>query len=102
MARQKEYNRRRADEKRKENQKNDDKETKKWTSITSSEAIAAASFSGRSLRGTVRKSSCALFAVERADSGKISSVAAGIVDGVNIKPDTWYTCRDGKLKEVGK
>lgn len=45
---------------------------------------------------------CALFAVERADSGKISSVAAGIVDGVNIKPDTWYTCRDGKLKEVGK
>lgn len=28
MARQKEYNRRRADEKRKENQKNDDKETK--------------------------------------------------------------------------
>ena len=39
---------------------------------------------------------------ERADSGKISSVAAGIVDGVNIKPDTWYTCRDGKLKEVGK
>lgn len=45
---------------------------------------------------------CALFAVERADSGKISSVAAGIVDGVNIKPDKWYTCRDGKLKEVGK
>ena len=45
---------------------------------------------------------CALFAVERADSGEISSVAAAIVDGANIKPDTWYTCRDGKLKEVGK
>lgn len=43
---------------------------------------------------------CALFAVERADSGKISSVAAGIVDGVNIKPNTWYTCRDGELVEV--
>lgn len=45
---------------------------------------------------------CALFAVERADSGKISSVAAAIVDGVSIKPNTWYTCRGGKLVEVGK
>lgn len=45
---------------------------------------------------------CALFAVERADSGKISSVAAGIVDGVNIKPNTWYACRGGELVEVKK
>ena len=43
---------------------------------------------------------CALFAVERADSGKITSVAAGIVDGVNIKPNTWYACRGGKLVGV--
>ena len=45
---------------------------------------------------------CALFAVERADSGKISSVAAGIVDGVNIKPNTWYACRGGKLVGVNR
>lgn len=45
---------------------------------------------------------CALFAVERADSGKISSVAAGIVDGVNIKPNEWYACRGGKLMGVKK
>ncbi len=43
---------------------------------------------------------CALFAVERADSGKITSVDAGIVDGVNIKPNTWYACRGGELVEV--
>lgn len=43
---------------------------------------------------------CALLAVERADSGKITSVAAGIVDGVNIKPNTWYACRGGKLVGV--
>lgn len=43
---------------------------------------------------------CALVAVERADSGKISSVAAGIVDGVNIKPNEWYACRGGKLMGV--
>ena len=45
---------------------------------------------------------CALVAIERADSGKITSVAAGIVDGANIKPITWYACRGGKLMEVKK
>ena len=43
---------------------------------------------------------CALFAVERADCGEILSVAAAIVDGVDIKPDTWYICKGGKLVEA--
>lgn len=70
------------------------KATGEWGS-----AVATTTNAGGRVMGAF---GCALFAVERADSGKISSVAAGIVDGVNIKPDTWYTCRDGKLKEVGK
>ena len=61
-------------------------------------ALATTTNAGGRVMGAL---GCALFAVERADSGKISSVAAAIVDGANIKPDTWYTCRDGKLKEVG-
>ena len=40
--------------------------------------------------------------VQTYGGGDILSVAAGIVDGVNIKPNTWYACRGGELVEVGK
>lgn len=43
---------------------------------------------------------CALFAVERANGEEILSVAAAIVDGESIKPNTWYTCKGGKIVEV--
>lgn len=33
-------------------------------------------------------------------SSDITSFAAGIVDGTNIKADTWYECVDGKLVEA--
>lgn len=61
------------------------------------DGVATTTNSGGRVMGAL---GCALFAAERADSGKISSVAAAIVDGVNIKPNTWYACRGGELVEV--
>lgn len=37
---------------------------------------------------------------ETDECGKNTSFAAGIVDGVKIKADTWYKCIDGKLVEA--
>ena len=37
---------------------------------------------------------------ETDECGKNISLAAGIVDGVKIKADTWYKCENGKLVEA--
>ena len=64
---------------------------------TGDQGAALASGAGGMVMGA---RGCALFAVERADCGEILSVAAAIVDGVDIKPDTWYICKGGKLVEA--
>nr|DAP35598.1 MAG TPA: hypothetical protein [Caudoviricetes sp.] len=63
---------------------------------TSGHGVALATGWGGMVMGML---GCALFAVERID-GNIVSVAAGIVDGVTIMPNTWYECHRGKLYKV--
>ena len=43
---------------------------------------------------------CAICCAELNDDGENIGVAAAIVDGKNIKADTWYTVKDGKFIEV--
>ena len=47
---------------------------------------------------------CAIFAVERGywngNTYPIISVAAAIVDGETIKPDTWYIAKNGQFVEA--
>lgn len=65
-------------------------------SAGSAYGVAMKTATGGMVRG---KLGCALIAVDRLN-GAITNVISAIVDGVNIKADTWYTCRDGKLVEV--
>lgn len=46
------------------------------------------------------KLGCFLGCAEWNSYTKLKSFASGWVDGKNIKPDTWYTAKDGQLVEV--
>ena len=62
-------------------------------------AVATAAGYNCRVKGAI---GCAIFAVERSsdDLSTIVSVAAAIVDGEKIKPDTWYQCIGGKFVEA--
>ena len=64
---------------------------------TGKASVAAGCGFGCSVMGAL---GCAIFAVERASTGTILSVAAAIVDGETIKAGTWYRCIDGKFVEA--
>jgi len=59
-------------------------------------AATASGYSGKA-RG---KEGCALFLAERDSARRIINVWAGIVGKDGVKPDTFYTLRDGKPVEV--
>lgn len=61
------------------------------------DSIAAALGKYSQVRG---KRGTMLICVEFTEDGTPKATAWGIVDGVNIKEDTWYTCKNGKLVEV--
>jgi hypothetical protein len=73
--------------------------TGNWSaaSVEGQSSIAIASGKGGRSMGA---KGCALFLVERDDNYKIVAVWAGIVGHGGIKPNVWYTLKDGKPVEV--
>ena len=65
-------------------------------SAGSAYGVAMTTATGGMVRGKI---GCALIAVDRLN-GVIFNIDTAIVDGVNIKEDTWYACCGGKLVEV--
>jgi hypothetical protein len=41
-----------------------------------------------------------VIAIEQEDSFAIKEWKAGVVDGETLKPDTWYTLKNGEFVEV--
>lgn len=72
-------------------------------SATGAHSVAMASGHDGRAKGEL---GCALFLAERDLVGKIVAVVAVIVGrkkhGVRVKPDTWYSLRDGRLVEVSE
>lgn len=70
-------------------------------SSTGKSSVALAAGKAGKVMGTL---GCAIFAVERGDwdgdTYPIIAVNSAIVDGVKIKPDIWYTLKNGEFVEA--
>jgi hypothetical protein len=66
-------------------------------SVDGKNSAALASGYGGRVKGAM---GCALFLVERDGRGNIIGAWSGIVGRDGVKPDVWYSLRDGKPEEV--
>lgn len=72
--------------------------TSRGKSSTGENGLSVARGNGVKTKGGL--GSILVIAEEEQNSYKISSWKAVVVDGVNIKADTWYTLKDGELIEM--
>ena len=72
--------------------------TSRGKSSTGENGLSVARGNGVKTKGGL--GSILVIAEEEQNSYKISSWKAVVVDGVNIKADTWYTLKDGELIEA--
>ena len=59
--------------------------------------VAVVTGAGSKARGAL---GCAIMMIERNDDYSIKSAAAVIVDGVKVKPNTFYALKNGELVEA--
>ena len=76
-----------------------------WSALTGGDRSAFAGGKAAIMRGgkesTFKGDMWSVFACEiRDDEYKLTGMATAVVDGENIKPNTWYKCVDGEFVEV--
>ena len=76
-----------------------------WSALTGGARSAFAGGKAATMRGgmesTFKGDMWSVFACEiRDDEYRLTGMATAVVDGENIKPNTWYKCVDGKFVEL--
>ena len=74
--------------------------TSRGSSAVGNDGLAVARGNGVKAKGGI--GAVIVIAVENDDDWRLKEWKAGVIDGETLKPDTWYTLKDGEFMEVSE